>query len=266
VKVSVPRDIPQGEVILTNARIVTMDGDQVIDNGYIHIRNNRIQAVGEMTSIPSGVATRDMTGKTITPGFIDTHAHMWPNWGLHKNEVWLYAANLAYGVTTTRDPQTATTDVLTYEDMVEAGDILGPRIYSTGPGVGFWSYLIKDYDHAKKVLKQYSEYYDTKTIKMYMVGNRQHRQWIIKAAQEQGLMPTTEGALDFKLNMTQLLDGYPGHEHALPLYPIQDDVLDFIAESQMAVTPTLLVSYGGPWAENYFYSREMRSHVGDQGG
>ena len=24
----------------------------------------------------------------------------------------------------------------------------------------------------------------------------------------------------------------------------------------MAVTPTLLVSYGGPWAENYFYSRE----------
>ena len=70
--------------------------------------------------------------------------------GLHKNEVWLYAANLAYGVTTTRDPQTATTDVLTYEDMVEAGDILGPRIYSTGPGVGFWSYLIKDYKHAEK--------------------------------------------------------------------------------------------------------------------
>ena len=69
-------------------------------------------------------------------------------------------------------------------------------------------------------------------------------------------MPTTEGGLDFKLNMTQLLDGYPGHEHSLPIYPIYKDVIKTIAESKMAVTPTLLVSYGGPWAENYYYSRE----------
>ena len=69
-------------------------------------------------------------------------------------------------------------------------------------------------------------------------------------------MPTTEGGLDFKLNMTQLLDGYPGHEHSLPIYPIYGDVVKTIAESKMAVTPTLLVSYGGPWAENYYYSRE----------
>ena len=33
--------------------------------------------------------------------------HMWPQWGLHKTQVWMYLANLAYGVTTTRDPQTA---------------------------------------------------------------------------------------------------------------------------------------------------------------
>ena len=253
----VPRDLPQSEVILSNARIITMNGDEIIEKGFVHIKNNRIAKVGAMSDMVAiGIEVRDMQGKTIVPGFVDTHAHMWPNWGLHKNEVWLYAANLAYGVTTTRDPQTATTDVLTYEDMVDAGEILGPRIYSTGPGVGFWAYRITDYEHAKKVLRQYSEYYDTKTIKMYMVGNRQDRQWIIKAAKEQGLMPTTEGALDMKLNMTQLLDGYPGHEHALPLYPIYDDVLDLIVESQMAVTPTLLVAYGGPWAENYFYSRE----------
>ena len=49
----------------------------------------------------------------------------------------MYAANLAYGVTTTRDPQTGTTDVLSYSDMVEAGMVDGPRIYSTGPGLGF---------------------------------------------------------------------------------------------------------------------------------
>ena len=258
IKVKVKRDIPQGKVLLTGAKIITMNGDEVIERGDILIENNRIVAVGKKGSIKvdGNVVKKDMRGKTIVPGFVDTHAHMWPNWGLHKNNVWLYAANLAYGVTTTRDPQTATTDVLTYEDMVEAGDIPGPRIYSTGPGVGFWAYRIKDYKHAQNVLKQYSEYYDTKTIKMYLTGNRQHRQWIIKAAKEQGLMPTTEGGLDVKLNFTQLLDGYPGHEHALPIYPIYDDIIQLIAESQMCVTPTMLVAYGGPWAENYFYSRE----------
>ena len=103
-----------------------------------------------------------MSGKTIVPGFVDTHAHMWPSWDLHKNQIWVYAANLAYGVTTTRDPQTATTDVLTYSDMVDAGLIYGPRIYSTGPGVGYWAYNIKSLDQARKILKQYSEYYKHK--------------------------------------------------------------------------------------------------------
>jgi hypothetical protein len=91
---------------------------------------------------------------------------------------------------------------------------------------------------------------------MYLTGNRQHRQWIIEAAKEQKLMPTTEGGLDFKLNITQILDGYPGHEHSFPVYPLYKDFIDFVSTSQTAYTPTLLVSYGGPWAENYFYATE----------
>ncbi len=258
IEVWVDRDIPQSKVLLTNARIITMDGDEVIERGDILIENNRIMAVGASGTVTTSgnVEIRDLAGKTVVPGFVDVHAHMWPVWGLHKGDVWMYAANLAYGVTTTRDPQTATTDVLTYEDMVESGQIPGPRIYSTGPGIGFWSYRMTSQEHVDSVMAQYSKYYDTKTIKMYLVGNRQHRQWVIKSAQKQNIMPTTEGGLDIKLNITQLLDGYPGHEHALPIYPIYDDLAKLIAESRMSVTPTMLVAYGGPWAENYFYSRE----------
>lgn len=258
IKVTYTKDIPQGSVLLKGGRIITMKENEVIENGDILVTNNRIAAIGASgaLTIPDNVKVIDVSGKTLTPGFIDTHAHMWPNWGVHKNQVWIYSANLAYGVTTTRDPQTATTDVLTYADMVEAGMVHGPRVYSTGPGVGFWKYQIESLDHAKEVLKQYSEYYNTKSIKMYLVGNRQQRQWVIMAAKELKLMPTTEGGLDFKLNMTQLLDGYPGHEHSLPIYPLYEDVVKTIADSKMAVTPTLLVSYGGPWAENYYYSRE----------
>jgi hypothetical protein len=230
----------------------------VIESGDILIENNRIKQIGATGTITTEASVQkiDVKGKTIVPGFVDTHSHMWPSWGIHKNQVWIYAANLAYGVTTTRDPQTATTDVLTYSDLVDAGEIVGPRVYSTGPGVGYWAYNVKDLDQARDILKQYSEYYNTKYIKMYLVGNRQHRQYIIEAAREQKLMPTTEGGLDFKLNITQIIDGYPGHEHSFPIYPLYNDFTSFVAQSSTTYTPTLLVSYGGPWAENFYYATE----------
>jgi hypothetical protein len=169
--------------------------------------------------------------------------------------VWQYLTNLAYGVTTTRDPQTASTDVLTYGDRVESGDMIGPRIYHTGPGV-FLGDNIRDLDHARSVLKRYASYYDVKTLKMYMTGNRQQRQWVIMAAKEVGIMPTTEGGLDFKLNMTHALDGYSGIEHAVPIAPLYEDVVQVFAKTGVVNSPTLLVSYGGPFGENYYYTFE----------
>jgi Tol biopolymer transport system component len=264
VKVYYQRDMPQGAVLLKGARVITMEGDQVIENGDILIENNRIKALGVSgsLSVPAGAGVKviDVSGKTIVPGFVDTHAHMWPQWGVHKNQVWKYAINLAYGVTTTRDPQTATTDIMTYRDEVDAGAVFGPRIYSTGPGVGFWDYNVKDSAQAEDILRQYSKYYNTHYIKMYLTGNRQQREWIIMASRNQQLMPTTEGGLNTKLNICNLLDGYPGHEHAIPIYPLYNDLIKTIAISQMCVTPTLIVSYGGPFAENYWWETENPYH------
>ena len=256
VKVYFKKDNPQATILLKGARIITMKGDEVLSKGDVLVVNNRIKSVAKSIAAPKGAQVIDVSGKTIVPGFVDVHSHMWPSWGIHKNQVWIYAANLAYGVTTTRDPQTATTDVLTYADMVEAGQMVGPRVYSTGPGVGYWAYNVKDSAQAESILKQYSKYYNTQYIKMYLTGNRQTRQWIINAAKNQKLMPTTEGGLDFKLNMTNLLDGYPGHEHSIPIFPLYKDVTKVTTDAKMAVTPTLLVSYGGPWAENYYYEND----------
>ncbi len=36
--------------------------------------------------------------------------------------------------------------------------------------------------------------------------------------------------LDFKYNLTMLIDGYPGQEHSFPIYPIYDDVIKLTAE------------------------------------
>ncbi|WP_419161700.1 amidohydrolase family protein [Candidatus Palauibacter sp.] len=255
------RDLPVGRLLLSGARIITMRGDEVIERGDVLIDGNRIAAVGPSgtLAVPDDAETHDVSGMTIMPGFVDTHAHLRPPRDIHTTQPWGYLANLAFGVTTTRDPQTGVSDVLTYADRVRSGDILGPRIYSTGPGV-FGNYQpgepIRDLDHARDILTRYSDYYDTKTFKMYLAGNRQQRQWLVMAARELELMPTTEAGLDLQLDLTHAMDGYPGIEHNLPVYPLHRDVVRLFSETKVVNTPTLVVSFGGPMGEIYWFTRE----------
>ena len=96
--------------------------------------------------------------------------------------------------------------------------------------------------------------YDNKRITLYAfktIWPRDRRARIYYRARK---MPYVEH------NMKNLIDGYPGHEHSFPIHPLYKDVIQSVADSKMAVTPTLLVAYGGPWAENYFYSRENPYH------
>ena len=258
IAVAATRDTPRGVAVFRGARAITMKGKEIIENADIVVRDNRIVAIGARGSVdvPAGAQVFDLTGKTIIPGFVDTHYH--PQWltpQIHNTQTWQYLATLAYGTTTTRDPQTATTDFMTYGDRVATGEMVGPRVYTTGPGV-FSSEPVRDLDHARQILSRYAKYYDTKTLKMYMSGNRQQRQWIIMAAKELGIMPTTEGGLDQKLNITHGIDGYPGIEHTLPITPKYDDVFEWYKATQTYNSPTLIVEYGGPFGEGWFYQSE----------
>lgn len=254
VKIEVPRAKPSGTVVLRGAKIVTMRGDEIIPAGDVVITDNRIAAVGPTgkTAVPTGAKIIDVRGKTIIPGIVDVHAHMWPPRGVQQTQVWQYLANLAHGVTTTRDPQSSTTDVFGYMDLADAGDIVGPRIYSTGPGV-FAGAGLSDKDAAMNYIKRYKEAYRTTTLKQYVVGDRKVRQWVVMATRQHGITPTTEGALDMKLDLSQIIDGYSGNEHALPIQPLYNDVVQLLARTKTYYTPTLLVAYGAPWSENYFY-------------
>ena len=133
ITLEVPRAKPSGVVAFRGARIITMNGDRVIDNGTVVVRDNRIEAVGANLEIPSDARVFDVSGKTIMPGIIDVHAHM--GYGVldvNPQKEWRYYANLAYGVTTTHDPSASTHAVFSQAEMVEAGVMVGPRIYSTG--------------------------------------------------------------------------------------------------------------------------------------
>jgi imidazolonepropionase-like amidohydrolase len=253
VEILLDKDKPKGVIALRNARLITMKGDEVIARGDIVITDNRITAIGPSgkVTIPAGASVRDVSGKTIMPGLVDIHAHTWVAWGVHRSQVSQFLAQLAFGVTTQRDPQTSSEDALTYQDLMETGQLIGPRLYSTGPGI-FAADNIKSLDEARDVLRRYSDHYNTKTIKQYMVGDRKVRQWVIMAAKELGLTPTTEGGSNFTMNLTLMQDGYAGLEHALPISPFFDDVVKLGAASQITYTPTLIVGYGGPIGRQYY--------------
>jgi imidazolonepropionase-like amidohydrolase/Tol biopolymer transport system component len=252
------RATPDGTFAFTNATLITMAREEVIEGGDIVVTDNRITALGPAGSveIPSGAEVIDASGKFIVPGFIDTHAH----WEFRTHDVlepqnWSLVANLAYGVTAGLDVQTSTNDYFAYQDLVETGQSVGQRAFMTGPGI-FANNDFQSYEAVLSYLRRYKEHYRTPNIKSYMVGTRKQRQWVVRAANELDLMPTTEGGRDQKLDMTHAIDGFHGNEHTLPIFPFYDDVVQLFARTKTAYTPTLLVQYGAPGALNYFMARE----------
>ncbi len=253
VDLEVPRKTPKGTIVLRGATVVTMKGDEVLKNADIVVENNRITRVGAKGSVPAGAKVFDVAGKTIVPGFIDTHAH-WTEIrrGILDTQNWAFLANVAYGVTSGLDVQTSTNDMFAYQDLVDSGDIIGLRAFSTGPGV-FSDNNFQSEEEVKGVLTKYKKYYGTPNIKSYIVGDRKQRQFMVQASKELGMMPTTEGGLDLKLDLTHVIDGFHGNEHTLPITPLFKDVLQIFAQSGIASTPTLIVNYGGPFGEDYWY-------------
>ena len=245
--VAVPRDVPQGSVVLRGATVLPMEGEAAIADADVVVSGDRIVAVGRTGAVPvpADAKVQDVRGRFIVPGFIDTHAHFFGiRRGIHDRGYWEFAADLAFGVTSALEVQPFTTDIFAYQDMIDAGMMPGPRAWSTGPGV-FVNSEVHSKADALDVLTRYRDHYRTRNIKAYMVGDRAQRQFTIQAAQELGMMPTTEGASDLVLGLTHAIDGFAGNEHNLPITPLRSDVIRLMAESRIAYTPTLSVLYGG---------------------
>ena len=257
VAVTVPRDVARGSILLRGARIITMHDDEVIEKGEILVRDSHIVAVGPVGSlhVPADTTIRDVSGKTILPGFIDIHDHVADiRRDVLSLQPWGLAARLAYGVTTSFDPSTLSIDMFAYQDLVDAGIVVGARVPSTGTALFSYNRLAS-LDEARALLSRYRDHYHTHNVKEYMIGNRRQRQWLIQAAAEMGVMPTTEGSLSLKLDLTQIMDGYSGNEHSLAT-PIYHDVVEFLARSQTSYDTTLQIKNGGSPAQDDFVTRD----------
>lgn len=257
--VELPRDIPRGSVLLRGATLLTMNGSQSIENGDLLVVDSRIAALGPRGSfpVPPETAVRDVAGRFIMPGLIDSHDHYADiRRGILDFESWGPRANLAYGVTTGFDPSTLSIDTLAYQDAVDAGLMVGSRMPSTGPAI-FSFNRFSSLDDVRAVLGRYRDHYRVRNLKQYRSGNRRVRQWIAKASNELGMMPTTEGALSLKLGLSQVIDGYAGYEHAVPVVGLGQDLVELMARSRVAYSTTLQIGNGGPEGQDYFIVRDQ---------
>lgn len=250
---------PEGRVALTGARIVTMKGDEVIEDGAIVLNGNRIEAVGPMASvaIPAGAKVIDAKGKTIIPGLVDVHWHgaMGAD-QLIPQQSWVNYAALAFGVTTIHDPSNDSGEIFAHSELQKAGEVVGPRIFSTGTilygAKSPYTAQIDSLDDARSTLRRMKAI-GAFSVKSYNQPRRDQRQQILAAARELGVMVVPEGGSLFEHNMTMVVDGHTGVEHSIPVAKIYDDVRQLWPATKVGYTPTLIVAYGGSFGENYWY-------------
>jgi len=259
VGLQVAMDKPTGTVAFTNARIITMKDNEVIENGTIIVEGNKIKAVGKTgeVNIPSTAKTIDASGKTIIPGFVDAHAHAGHfRTGITPQKHWPYYAALAYGVTTIHDPSANSEFVFANGELVKSGAIVGPRVYSTGTILygadGDFKAVINSLDDARSALRR-TKAFGAFSVKSYNQPRREQRQQIIQAARELNMEVVPEGGSFFFHNTSMILDGHTTIEHNMPIAVLQDDIMQLWKRSQTAYTPTLIVNYGSVSGEYYWY-------------
>ena len=258
-------DKPSSVIVFKNVRVLTMNQEKDILEGVtILVRNNKIISVGDNVRIPKSAKVFDMEGRTVMPGMFDAHGHYGsPISALNVIEQNLYGlkANLAYGVTTMYDVYGTTQKDFWVSDMIQKGDIDGPRIFSVGDPIFVTKYRTKMYRPIKTLSDaiehvQFNKDHGATAVKDYSNHNRIARQHLVEASRQLGINVVSESFSNPQMNLTQIVDGFTGLEHTLGLEPIYEDVIQLLKSTDLGITPTFIVVYNGPSGETYFYQSE----------
>ena len=134
-------------VALTNVRVIDGTGAPAREGQTIVIKGGTIQSVGDGASakIPAGARTMDLSGRTVMPGYVMLHEHLfYPSGGgaIYNEQGFSFPRlYLAGGVTTMRTAG----NMAGYADLnirkaIDAGTMLGPAVdvtapYLEGPGL-----------------------------------------------------------------------------------------------------------------------------------
>src|SRR5574341_218606 len=125
----------QNPTAFVGVTVIPMDRERVLADQTVVVANGRIAAMGPAatTTLPAGTAPIEARGKYLIPGLAEMHAHIpgaqQPDYV--ERVLFLYVAS---GVTTIRG-MLGQASHLELKRRVETGDVLGPRIWTSGPSV-----------------------------------------------------------------------------------------------------------------------------------
>ena len=128
-------------VLITNARIFDGKNEQLTENMSVLVEGNKISKIAKSIPASSGTTVIDAAGRTMTPGFIDSHSHIMFQMSFGEaftsdERYYAYVATqtantyLTHGFTTIRD---ASGNTFSLKKAIDRGIVKGPRIYPSGP-------------------------------------------------------------------------------------------------------------------------------------
>lgn len=257
---------PASGIALRGVRVITMNPDrEEIEGATLLIDGDRIEAVGTDLQIPAGYRIFDLEGHTVMPGIVDAHSHPHIEHSMlhviEQRPPYLHSA-LAYGITTMIEVYGTEMRDGWISDMLRAGKITGPRLYTTGsPIYGRRTGRPRLYRPTGTLADAFDQLrwnrdHGAVAIKDYVQMERMRRHHTVRAAREMGMYVLSESASNPQMNLTQLLDGIAGLEHSMALDTFYDDMIRFWQASGAGITPTLGVLYGAPMGEGQFFQRE----------
>lgn len=200
-------DAPNADVlVLANATLVTMQNGlqktDIVRHGTLVMQGGLIRAVGTANAveIPVGAHVIDVHGGYVLPGFIDTHAH-WARSFTYPLNNWMYAAMLAYGVTTVHNPSHHAVGGYYERFLLERRGGLGPRIFQTGEplfGSEGWPEIhseIVDMREARDALQRLRDEGGPSSFsyKNYQLPSRAARQRLLVQARNMSMIGVPEG-------------------------------------------------------------------------
>jgi Tol biopolymer transport system component len=259
-------DEPKTTVALTGVRVITMDAQRnVLENATVVLSGHRIAAIGTGLKIPPDARVFNLAGHTVMPGLVDAHAHPHiDHSALHVIEQrppYFHGA-LAYGVTTMMEVYGNEFRDGWMSDMLMAGKITGPRLFTTGsPIYGNRQGRVRMYRPfdtlagAREQLR-WNQDHGAIAVKDYAQSTRKRRHLTAVAARELGLNVLSESSGNPQMNLTQIMDGVTGIEHSMGLAAFYDDMVRFWSTSNAGMTPTLIVQYGGRMGEGWMHQRD----------
>jgi imidazolonepropionase-like amidohydrolase len=136
------------QLALVGGTVITATGDAPVADAVVLMENGKIKSVGPRASvtIPAGVQTIDARGKYITPGLIDTNAHLvlmtvpefFVRYEGKFEDIALESAQvgLKYGITTIGDSWGPLEPLLKARARLNSGEVLGSRVLIAGNIVG----------------------------------------------------------------------------------------------------------------------------------